>query len=153
MENKWQYYDQVDDACRSYLAASSKLRKLSGSKKGLEDKEEMSKALAKQILALHALQDAVELTPGEWDENEVDLCLAALRGEVNLVDLYEEQRKEEKMLEMLKTAVIYDEDDNILQTPDGEAFMPEGEYKFTILKAWNDEDGQLRVIVRQDDHE
>jgi hypothetical protein len=153
MENRWELYDQVDNACRTYLAASSKLRKLSAKKAAKQDRKVMSDALAKQILALHALRDAVELTPGDWDDNDLEVSLAALRGEVNLVDLYEKQRKDEQMMEALKTAVIYDEEDNILQTPDGEAFMDPGEYKFRILKAWKDDDGQLRVVVRRDEDE
>jgi hypothetical protein len=148
MEDKWELYDQVDNACRGYLAASSKLRKLS-KKPHKHSKEVMSTALAKQILALHALKEAVELTPGDWDDNDLEVSLAALRGEVNLVDLWEKQAKEEQMLKMLETAVIYDEDENILQTPDGEAFMEPGYHGFTVLKAWKDEDGQLRVIVRR----
>ena len=152
MAEDWEMYDQVDNACRTYLAASTKLRKLS-KKPDKHPRDVMSKALAKQILALHALREAVEMTPGDWDDNDLEISLAALRGEVNLVDLYEAQRKEEKMMEMLKTAVIYDEDENILQTPDGEAFLPEGQYGFTVIKAWNDEDGQLRVIVRRTDED
>jgi hypothetical protein len=150
MSEKWDdAYGALDMAASQYLASSHKVNKLRR-KKGVDDMT-MSKAMGQMMLNLYALKDAIEFTGGEWDDSDVDIALKAVKGEFNLVEDYRQKVKEEKMFEMLKTAVIYDEDENIIQTPDGDVALEAGDYRFTVVKAWHDDDGQLRVIVRFDE--
>jgi hypothetical protein len=139
-------WDRLYKACQHYAESFERSMEL---RAGDASDEEVSKVMGQTILNLHALRDALELTPGEWDANDIDVGFAAVKGEVNLVSLYKKAVKEEIMTEMLNTAVIHDEDDNILNEG-GETSWTPGEYAVTVTEAWRDETGQLHVRVKRD---
>src|SRR5215203_2051879 len=124
-------------AAWDFYKAHQQVERVLGKRKNITVRERDT-AVAKLMLQAYALHDALELTPGEWEHDDIPAMLAVAEGKISMEDLMSQAVRHEQMQRLFSEAVLHDEHGAILDM-DG---VEHGDYLVTVLRGWTDSEGR-----------
>jgi len=124
-------------AAWDFYKAHQQVERVLGKHKNITVRERDT-AMAKLMLQAYALHDALELTPGEWNHDDIPAMLAVAEGKVSMEELMSQAVRREQAERLFSEAILHDEHGAILDM-DG---VEPGDYRVTVLKGWTDSQGR-----------